>query len=141
MAPADAHVDRVTALGCRFVHLPMHAGGTNPWHDWQLKRRYQAALAAERPDAFLGFTIKPNVWGGLAAQALGIPVINNIAGLGTAFIRQNWLTHVARILYRHALAGSHRVLFQNEDDRRYFIDTGLVGEARTGRAHPQSAAS
>lgn len=133
MAPHDEHVPRIDALGCHFVEMPMHAGGTNPWHDWQLYRRYGAALAAERPDAFLGFTIKPNVWGSLAAQHLGIPVINNIAGLGTAFIRTHWLTAVARWLYRRALRRSHTVLFQNEDDRRYFIATGLVDAARSGR--------
>ncbi len=133
MAPRDAHVPRIEALGCRFVALPMHAGGTHPWRDWQLYRRYQAALAAERPDAFLGFTIKPNVWGSLAAHGLGIPVVNNIAGLGTAFIRGSWLTAVARLLYRRALRRSHRVLFQNDDDLRYFVDTGLVDASRAGR--------
>jgi glycosyltransferase involved in cell wall biosynthesis len=133
MAPRDAHVPRIEALGCRFVDMPMHAGGTNPWHDWRLYRRYRAALAAERPTAYLGFTIKPNVWGSLAAQRLGIPVINNIAGLGTAFIRTGWLTAVARTLYRAGLRRSHAVLFQNDDDRRYFIDSGLVDAARTGR--------
>ena len=133
MAPRDAHVPRIEALGCRFVELPMHGSGTNPWHDLFLYRRFKAALAAERPDAFLGYTIKPNVYGSLAAQSLGIPVINNIAGLGTAFIRTSWLTAVARQLYRAALRRSDTVLFQNDDDRRYFIDSGLVDRARTAR--------
>ena len=132
-APADEHVERVRALGCRFVDLPMDNGGTHPWRDWQLYRQYRALFQAERPKVFLGFTIKPNVYGSLAAHALGIPVVNNIAGLGTAFIRRSWLTHVARVLYRHALRRSHRVLFQNEDDRRYFIDSGLVAAAQADR--------
>lgn len=133
MAPRDDHVPRVEALGCRFVELPMHGSGTNPREDMRLYRRFKVALAAERPAAFLGFTIKPNVWGSLAAQRLGIPVINNIAGLGTAFIRTNWLTGIARILYRWGLRRSHTVLFQNEDDRRYFVDSGLVDRARSAR--------
>lgn len=133
VAPPDEHVARVEALGCRFVPIAMAAGGTDPLQDWRLYRDFKRILAAEAPAAFLGFTIKPNVFGGLAAQRLGIPVINNIAGLGTAFIRQNWLTQVARLLYRHSLRRSHRVLFQNEDDRRYFVETGLVDEDRTQR--------
>ena len=132
-APEDEHVDRVRALGCRFVALPMDNGGTHPWRDLQLYRRYRALFRAERPAAFLGFTIKPNVYGSLAAQALGVPVINNIAGLGTAFIRHSWLTHVARGLYRHALRRSSHVLFQNDEDRRYFVAGGLVEAGRTGR--------
>ncbi len=133
MAPRDSHVSRVEALGCRFVELPMNGSGTNPWQDLLLYRRFRAALAAERPAAFLGFTIKPNVYGSLAAHSLGIPVINNIAGLGTAFIRTSWVTAVARLLYRTALRHSHTVLFQNEDDRRYFVDSGLVAGAGTAR--------
>jgi glycosyltransferase involved in cell wall biosynthesis len=133
MAPRDDHVPRVEAMGCRFVELPMLGSGTSPRDDVRLYRRFKAALAAERPAAFLGFTIKPNIWGSLAAQKLGIPVINNIAGLGTAFIRTNWLTGIARILYRRALRDSHTVLFQNEDDRRYFIDSGLVDRPRSAR--------
>jgi glycosyltransferase involved in cell wall biosynthesis len=133
MAPRDDHVPRVEALGCRFVELPMLGSGTNPREDVRLYRRFKVALTAERPAAFLGFTIKPNVWGSLAAHKLGIPVINNIAGLGTAFIRTSWLTGIARILYRWALRDAHRVLFQNEDDRRYFVDSGLVDRARSAR--------
>ena len=133
MAPRDAHVARVEALGCRFVELPMHGSGTNPWQDILLYRRFKATLAVERPAAFLGFTIKPNIYGSLAAQSLDIPVINNIAGLGTAFIRRNWLTPVVHILYHQALKRSRRVLFQNEDDRNQFIGAGLVPPTRTQR--------
>lgn len=133
IAPADEHVRRVEALGCRFVPLPMDASGTSPRRDLELYRRFRAILAAERPTAFLGYTIKPNVWGSLAAQRLGIPVINNIAGLGTAFIRRSWLTVVARTLYRRALRRSHRVLFQNDDDLRYFVSTGLVKASQAAR--------
>lgn len=133
MAPRDAHVPRIEALGCRFVELPMHGSGTSPRQDLRLYRHFKTALAAERPVVFLGFTIKPNVFGSLAAQSLGIPVINNIAGLGTAFIRISWLTGIARILYRRALRQSHAVLFQNKDDQRYFIESGLVDSARSER--------
>jgi len=133
MAPRDAHVPRVEALGCRFVEVPMQGSGTNPWQDLKLYRRFKAALATERPAAFLGFTIKPNVYGSLAAQSLGIPVVNNIAGLGTVFVRRNWLTTVAHVLYRLALRRSHCVLFQNEEDRSLFVEAGLVKHAHTQR--------
>lgn len=133
MAPRDDHVPRIEAMGCRFVEIAMDSGGTHPGRDLRLYRRYKALLAAERPDAFLAYTIKPNVFGSLAAHRLGIPVINNIAGLGTAFIRTNWLTSVARLLYRIALRRSHRVLFQNADDRDYFVSSGLISAAQADR--------
>jgi len=133
LAPRDEHVVRIEALGCRFVDIPIAAGGTNPWQDWRLYRDFRRILRAEAPDAMLGFTIKPNVFGSLAAHSLGIPVLNNIAGLGTAFIRQTWLTQIARLLYKYSLRHSFRVLFQNEDDRRLFVDSGLVHQAQTVR--------
>ncbi len=132
-APPDEHVDRLLALGCRFIALPMDNGGTDPIRDVSLYWRFRRILRDERPDVFLGFTIKPNVYGSLAANSLGIPTINNIAGLGTAFIRKSWVTLVARWLYRLALRKSHRILFQNEDDRRYFIESGILDAARTDR--------
>lgn len=125
-APDDGHVEQVRAMGCRYFELPMDNGGTRPVRDLKLYRGYRALMRAERPAVFLGFTIKPNVYGSLAAQSLGIPVINNIAGLGTAFIRRTWLTYVAEALYRIALRRSHHVLFQNDEDQRYFLAKGIV---------------
>lgn len=131
IAPADAHVARIEEMGCRFIALPMDNKGTNPAADAALFLRYLRILARERPAAFLGYTIKPNVYGSLAAHALGIPVINNVSGLGTAFIRDTWLTRVVRTLYRLAFKRSRRVFFQNEDDRSLFIRHKLVALEQT----------
>src|SRR5262249_7163405 len=68
----------------------------------------------------------PNVYGSLAAQSLGIGVINNISGLGTAFIREGLLTRIAIALYRTALRRSAVVFFQNSTDRDLFIQWGMV---------------
>lgn len=131
LAPADDHARRVRELGCELIPLRMNAHGVNPVQDLQLLFSYWRLLRRLRPAAFLGFTIKPNVYGSLAAQLLGIPVVNNIAGLGTAFIRRGWLNRVARFLYRSALRRSHRVFFQNRDDRALFVDAGLVAPGKT----------
>lgn len=130
-APPDEHVGRLVDMGCRFEPLAMDNKGVNPIGDLQLLRRYRRMLSRVRPDVYLGYTIKPNVYGTLAAQSLGIPVINNVSGLGTAFIRQNWLTHVAKALYKMSFGRSHRVFFQNDDDRTLFVGLGLVARERT----------
>jgi glycosyltransferase involved in cell wall biosynthesis len=131
LAPNDDYADRLKELGCEFVSLPMDNNGTHPGRDLLLLVRYYSALRALRPDVFLGYTVKPNVYGSLAAHALGIPVINNVAGLGTAFIRDNLVTKVVRGLYKMSLKRSHRVFFQNADDRALFIESGLVERAST----------
>jgi glycosyltransferase involved in cell wall biosynthesis len=132
LAPADEYVGRLEGLGCHFVSLPMDSNGTHPGRDIVLFARYVAALRSIKPHAFLGYTVKPNVYGSLAAHVLGIPVINNIAGLGSTFIRDSLVTKVVRALYKASLKRSHRILFQNADDRALFIDSGLVDRSFTG---------
>ncbi len=133
VAPPDEYVDRLLSLGCRYIPLPMDNQGTHPGRDLALLWRFWRILRQERPAVFLGYTVKPNVYGSLAAHALGIPVVNNIAGLGAVFIKNSWLTRVVRGLYRMALTRSAKVFFQNNDDRRMFIEGGLVRAEVTDR--------
>jgi glycosyltransferase involved in cell wall biosynthesis len=126
VAPTDEYAPRLAAFGCRFVPLHMDNGGTHPLRDALLLWRFWQLLRRERPGVFLGYTVKPNVYGSLAAHWLGIPVVNNIAGLGAVFIRDGWLVRVVRALYRVALLRSATVFFQNDDDRQLFIGGRLV---------------
>lgn len=133
VAPNDEYAPRLAELGCQFVALPMDNKGTHLGRDLWLFFRFIHLLRRERPDVLLGYTIKPNVYGSLAAHLLGIPVVNNIAGLGTVFIRDNWLTKLVRILYKLALSRSRHVFFQNNDDMRLFVDNGLVASHKVSR--------
>lgn len=131
LSPDDADRDALLALGVRHIAVPIDGTGLSPIRDLALTLRYWRILRDVRPVAFLGWTIKPNVYGSLAAQALGIPVINNISGLGTAFIRIGLLTRLVRCLYRLALARSATVFFQNPHDRDQFVAQRLVAARRT----------
>ena len=133
LAPHDEYAPRLAALGCRFVALPMDNQGTHPGRDLLLFFRFLKLLGHERPDVFLGYTVKPNIYGSMAAHVLGIPVINNIAGLGTVFIRDSWLTRLVRLLYKTALSRSRHVFFQNNEDMRLFVESGLVSPAKISR--------
>lgn len=126
VAPEDGYGTRVAALGCRFVHLGMDNHGTNPGRDLLLLTRYVRLLRAIRPAVYLGYTVKPNVYGSIAAHLLRIPVVNNIAGLGAAFVQRSLLTQVVQSLYKVSLRRSHRVFFQNSDDHEMFVRSGLV---------------
>ena len=126
VAPDDSYAPRLAGLGCRFVPLHMENGGTHPGRDAMLLWRFLRLFWRERPDVYLGYTVKPNVYGSLAARLLGISVINNIAGLGAVFIKAGWLVRLVRWLYRVALARSAKVFFQNGDDRQLFVAGGLV---------------
>lgn len=126
VAPHDSYAPRLAALGCRFLPLTMDNQGTHPGRDALLLWRFVCLFMRERPDVYLGYTVKPNVYGSLAARWLGIAVINNIAGLGAVFIKDGWLVRLVRWLYRMALRRSVKVFFQNDDDRQLFIAGGLV---------------
>jgi glycosyltransferase involved in cell wall biosynthesis len=104
--------------------------GTSPLRDLSLLLRLWRLLRHERPSLVIFYTVKPNIYGSLAARALGIPSIVNVTGLGAAFIRQSWLTHVVSRLYRLAFLHS-RVVFENTADRQLFVDGKLVQAEQT----------
>ncbi len=126
LAPPDAYSSRFAALGVEYVPIEIDKQGISPTRDLGLLRRYFLALRRIRPDVFLGYTAKPNIYGSLAAHALGIPVINNVAGLGTAFIKKGLLTRIVTGLYKLAFKRSATVFFQNREDREMFVSTEIV---------------
>ena len=131
LTPNDEHAGRLHEIGVTHVTLAIDSKGISPLGDALLLARYWSALRRIRPDVFLGWTIKPNVYGSMAAHALGIPVINNVSGLGTVFIKQNWLTATASALYRVAFTRSSTVFFQNSVDRDLFVRRGLLKRGQT----------
>lgn len=126
VAPPDQHVPRIMALGVRFVPFPMDSNGVNPFKDFMLFLRYLAMFWREKPSIYLSFTVKPNIFGGLAAACLGIPAISNVAGLGTPFVRDTWVTRVVEFLYRVAFWKARKVFFQNDEDMVLFDERRLI---------------
>lgn len=126
LSPHDPHSARFAAAGVEHVPIEIDSAGLSPLADLRLLARYRRLLKRIRPDVFLGYTAKPNVYGSLAAASLGIPTINNISGLGTAFIEGGLLSRVMTGLYRIALARSATVFFQNAEDRDLFVHQRLV---------------
>jgi glycosyltransferase involved in cell wall biosynthesis len=131
LAPPDAFSDAVVGLGIDYHPIEMDKQGRSPVRDLALLLRYRRLLARLRPDIYLGYTIKPNIYGSLAAQSLGIPVINNVAGLGVTFMNAGPVNQLVRRMYKAALRRSRHVFFQNPDDRAVFAEAGLVARART----------
>ncbi|RPD49701.1 glycosyltransferase family 1 protein [Hymenobacter sediminis] len=132
IAPPDDYSARLeTELGCRYVPILMENKGTNPVKDAQLTRRFYRIYRRERPDVVLHYTIKPNIYGTIAAKLAGIPSVNNVSGLGTVFIVKNFVSRVALGLYRFAFKFPKRVFFQNDDDRQLFLQHGLVDKRVT----------
>ena len=125
--PAGPSVDAIRAIGCRFVPCALlERRGTNPLKDLELLRFYRKLLRSERPDAALTYTIKPNVYGGMACGALRIPYLANVTGLGTAVENGGMLARVTTALYRMGLRKAQCVFFQNEENRDFMVSRGIV---------------
>lgn len=126
VAPPDGQEADLAAMGVEFEPISINPRGMSPLADARLLLAYITLLRRLRPVAYLGYTIKPNVYGGMACRILDIPRIANIAGLGTSFLQRNALNRIVRRLYAAGLRGAERVFFQNGNDRARFLDEGLV---------------
>ena len=125
-APADGHEAALTAFGAEFRPLKMSSAGTSPVEDSRLLLQCTKLIRAERPDLFLGFTAKPNIYGTIAARLCGVGVIATISGLGSAFLKGGVLGRTLLGLYRLALGGARTVMFQNPADRDLFVARRIV---------------
>ena len=137
VAPPDAASQKLADMGCDLLPLAMDAKGLNPVRDLALYRQLSAIFRQQRPNVVLSYTIKPNVYGALAARACGIPFIPNVSGLGTAFLSGGILRRAAEFLYRRAFSGLRAIFFQNDEDRDLFVARGLV-QASQARLLPGS---
>lgn len=127
IAPPDpAAESRMQSLGVERIPIAIERSGLNPLADFMLIRRYRTLLKARRPAAYLGFTIKPNIYGTLAAASLGIPAVPNVSGLGTAFMRRGPLQQIVVRLYRIGFRRAPVVFFQNAEDRDLFVERRIV---------------
>jgi glycosyltransferase involved in cell wall biosynthesis len=129
MAPEDAYTKHLLDMGAKHFDVPMKMN-KNPVSDYFLYRRFLKAFRAVQPDIYLGYTIKPNVYGSMAAHKVGVPTVNNIAGLGTVFISDGIVARIAKTLYRIALGRANMVFFQNPDDRNLFTTNGIIKHDR-----------
>jgi glycosyltransferase involved in cell wall biosynthesis len=105
--------------------------GTNPLKDWQLTLELLNIYRAEKPDIILHYTIKPNIFGGIAAQIAKIPYICVVTGLGYSFLHEGFINFISKKLYRYSFNKSEKVIFENIDDRLLFNQLGLVGPEKS----------
>lgn len=128
--PHNDRWDELNGLSDRVIELPIDRRGMNPLHDGKLFRQYRAILGEIKPDLVLTYTIKPNIYGGLACRMAHIPYAVNITGLGSAIENGGWLKKFVLALYRPALKGAKVVFFENAGNRDTLAATGVVPKGR-----------
>ena len=130
IAPLDNYSGYLKDIGCSIESLEVDNTGSNPITDIKLCWAYYRIYKRVNPDIILHFTIKPNIYGTLAAKRLNIPVINNVSGLGTVFLNTNIVSFMAKQLYRLAFRKAELVFFQNEMDKQDFLNHVNISEDR-----------
>jgi glycosyltransferase involved in cell wall biosynthesis len=121
LAPKDQYTEKIIPEGDGYFELKMQNTGSNPIKDLSLVYQFLKIYRELKPDIILNYTIKPNIYGSLAGRILGIPLINNVSGLGTVFTHSTFTSKVAKWLYQVAFKGKMVIFFQNSDDRSDFL--------------------
>lgn len=125
-SPYGERIEDLKALGCEFREIEISRHGMNPVQELKLLGNYIKLLKEVRPDIVLTYTIKPNIYGGIASALLGIPYVANITGLGTAVENGGMVQKLTVLLYKLAFVNVQRVFFQNEENRRFFADRKIA---------------
>ncbi|GJB03941.1 glycosyltransferase family 4 protein [Aeromonas caviae] len=135
IAPHDEFSDKMQEMGCRIIDLPMDAKGINPIEDCKIINILYRYYYNNRPDFIIHYTIKPNIYGSLAAKLAGIPSMAITTGLGYTFANGNIVAKVARLLYKFAFQYPKEVWFLNEDDRQTFLKHRLIADNKAVLLH------
>ncbi|WP_018341447.1 glycosyltransferase family 4 protein [Cytophaga aurantiaca] len=131
IAPVDEFTADIQKLPVTFIPINIHAKGNNPFIDFLLLRQFTRIYKNQKPDVIFQYTIKPNIYGTLAARIAGIPTINTVTGLGTVFLHNNLVSKIARKLYAFSFQFARFVVFQNKEDQYVFVQNKIVEESKT----------
>lgn len=135
VAPYDEFSNKLRLMGCEVFNLPMAAKGTNPLQDIKLVKMLYKIYKQISPDFIIHYTIKPNIYGSIAAKLARVPSLAITTGLGYTFVNDNLVAKVARGLYGFAFRFPEEVWFLNEDDRQVFLQHQLVSQDKAVLLH------
>ncbi len=134
IVPDNQYTDQLSQLGCTTYQINIDNKGTNPFRDFYSFLSYLRLYLKLRPRLVLHFTIKPIIYGSLAATILRIDSINTITGLGSSFLGGGTTKLVSRLLLKVSLLRSTLVFFQNRDDSDLFLKSRIVSRHQVSHA-------
>jgi len=126
LAPFDSHTEALKNLGCEWVEIKMNSQGVNLFQDLKLLLSLVRFYRSEKPLAIFHFTLKLNIYGAWASRLSQSKCINNISGLGTAFIHPNIVSLLIKILYKLSQCFAHKIFCQNIEDFNLLVEQRLV---------------
>lgn len=124
-SPYGERIDDLMALGCIYHEIELARHGTNPIKEFKLINEYRKLIKKVKPDIVFSYTIKPNIYGGLACQNAKVPYVVNITGLGTAVENPGIMQKITIALYKFAFRKVKRVYFQNTQNQQFFAEHNI----------------
>ena len=124
--PDGEFIPEIEKLGCKVLLTEISRHGINPFEDLNLFAKYRYLLKKIRPDIVFTYTIKPNIYGGIACAIQKIPYVSNITGLGTAVEKKGILQLITVNLYRYAMRKAKTVFFQNRENEEFFSQKNIA---------------
>ena len=124
--PDQQYVDDIKALGARFIEVPFVKDNIGIKGDLEYCDNLCRIMRNEKPDKIFSYTIKPVIYGSIAAGRAGIKeVYPMITGLGRVYgtdtLKSKVLRIITGILYKKAFKNCKKVIFQNWDDMELFV--------------------
>lgn len=125
-SPSGEKINELIEMGCEHDEVEINRHGMNPMQEIKLLNYYSKLLKKIKPDIVFSYTIKPNIYGGLAAKRNHIPYVANITGLGTAVENRGPLQKISVELYKKAFTNIQTIFFQNKENRQFFINHNIA---------------
>lgn len=126
----ELYLQKLKAIGCQCHSIAIEANGNNPVKDLSTMWQIRGILKKEKPDYCFFYTIKPNIYGSMAAASLSIPYTPVTTGLGYTFLVDNLISKIAKKLYKFAFRNSPSVWFLNKDDAKSFVSGRIIQPAQ-----------
>lgn len=124
----DSRIEYFKSIGCIIIKTDFNRRGMNPIDDLKLMLKYKIIIKKLKPKAVLSYTIKPNVYGGIACRLTGTPLIANVTGLGDAIENGGWLQILTVSLYKIGVGKAKQVFFQNPSNKEVCLRFGIADE-------------
>lgn len=125
-SPYGNRIEEFLKIGCKHYDISLNRHGKNPIEDIKVYLEYKRIILDIKPKYVLGYTIKPNIYGSIAARKCGVAFIANITGLGTALEKQGLTQKLLILMYKYAFREIKKVFFQNKSNMNFFKNNKIA---------------
>ncbi|OZV68538.1 glycosyltransferase family 4 protein [Winogradskyella aurantia] len=128
----DKIYNQISDIGATPIEFNLQRTGLNPFKDFKSIKQLKSIITENKIDLVFPYTVKPVIYGSMAANMCKVPVISLITGLGYAFTGLTWkariLQRLNETLYKFSIRKNKVIVFQNKDDYQLFLDRKVISE-------------